>query len=488
MKKADLEVFTSDYQTLPVTIQFKLENFRALNLISHFRQAGQSCFLLTIAKAPNRTFIGYRPKAKIHYHNGRLTVYKRGEVIHKVTALKPYLEKLLKDFKTPHLAALPAFTGGLVGYFAYDYARYANPVLAKDDLFDPDQLNDVDLLLVDSVITYDQDMQIMTLSKLISTDDFNAQFTAAEQYLVRLKTKILQLQSTFLPVGLKLRPLQSRFDLPTFTKLVEKIKKHIYAGDIFQLILSNPQHAKINGSLLAAAEQLFTKTLSPYRFYFQDGSFEALGASPETLVKKQKDKLFTYPLAGTRRRGENAIEDLQLAKQLQHSPKELAEHSMLVDLGRNDLGRVSLFGSVRVDKYRQLLRFSQVMHLASTIESKVDPQQSALDIIEALMPAGTLSGAPKICAMQLISAFEKNKRGLYGGCFGYLDFNGDLDFCIGIRLAYRQGENLTVSSGAGIVADSIAKDEYQECQNKARSVILALQSSQTKGGQDVFIN
>ncbi|ANK60871.1 anthranilate synthase component I family protein [Loigolactobacillus backii] len=477
MKKEDLAIY-ADYPAVPVTMQFKVLQFNPLNLVSHLRQQGHTSYLLTGAPKPKLdgyTFIGYQPKMKIHYRNGQLTVIKNGKTTTKKTAIKPYLEELLNRFRTPKLPDSPPFQGGLVGYFAYDYGQYANPTLSSS-VSDPYQLDDVDLLLADQVIAYNQRTKIVTLSQIVPTNELNNRFEQVQVQLGKLKRTILQLQQSFVPVTLQLKSaLQLQFNLPTFTNLVEQTKQHIVAGDIFQLILSNPQHADMAGSLFAAAPTLFHQSPSPYQFYFQDGDFEALGASPETLISRQGTQLVTYPLAGTRRRGKTEAEDRRLAAELQHSEKELSEHNMLIDLGRNDLGRVSRFGSVKVTSCRQLLRFSQVMHLGSTIESEVRSDQSSIDILDALMPAGTLSGAPKVRAMQLINELEQNKRGLYGGCLGYLDFDGDLDLCIGIRLAYRKGTNLVVHSGAGIVADSIAKYEYQEFNNKARSVVTALQ-------------
>nr|WP_230402936.1 chorismate-binding protein [Lentilactobacillus kosonis] len=221
---------------------------------------------------------------------------------------------------------------------------------------------------------------------------------------------------------------------------------------------------------------MFKQNPSPYQFYFHHNDFESMGASPETLITKRNQSLFSYPLAGTRRRGKTVFEDEKFANELQASEKELSEHNMLIDLGRNDLGRVSKFGSVKVVSARNLLKFANVMHLGSVIESIVSEKATSMDIVDAVLPAGTLSGAPKVSAMQLIAQLENNKRGIYGGGIGYLGFDGDLDLCIGIRLVYRKGNQLVIHSGAGIVADSIAKYEYQEFNNKARGVVNSLYS------------
>ena len=264
--------------------------------------------------------------------------------------------------------------------------------------------------------------------------------------------------------------------------MVEKGKQYIREGDIFQVVLSNRLEAKAAGSLFDTYRVLRTLNPSPYMFYFAGDDIELAGSSPETLTRLQDGKLFTFPLAGTRPRGKTLQEDEALEQELLHNEKELAEHNMLVDLGRNDLGRISEFGSVHVEQYLDVLRFSHVMHIGSTVSSTICRDKTAVDAIGAVLPAGTLSGAPKIRACQIIDELEKEKRGVYGGAIGYIDFRGNMDTCIGIRLAYKKGNRLFVRSGAGIVADSVPKNEYQECLNKAKAVVLAVQ--QADGGID----
>jgi anthranilate synthase component 1 len=213
-------------------------------------------------------------------------------------------------------------------------------------------------------------------------------------------------------------------------------------------------------------------------FYFSGTDVEVAGASPETLVKLEDGVLHTFPLAGTRPRGKTPQEDAALEAELLADPKELAEHNMLVDLGRNDLGKISRFGSVQVEKYHCIERFSHVMHIGSTVRGEIRPDKDALDAIDAILPAGTLSGAPKLRACQLINDLENNKRGIYGGAIGYLDFTGNLDTCIAIRIAYKKNGRVFVRSGAGIVADSVPEKEYEECINKAAAVVRALQQAE----------
>ena len=260
--------------------------------------------------------------------------------------------------------------------------------------------------------------------------------------------------------------------------MVEKAKEHIREGDIFQIVLSNQLSAPFEGSLLNTYRVLRTINPSPYMFYFSGTDVEVAGASPETLVKLEDGVLHTFPLAGTRPRGKTPEEDRALEEELLADEKELAEHNMLVDLGRNELGNVSRFGTVEVEQFHTIERFSHVMHIGSTVRGELREDKDALDAIEAVLPAGTLSGAPKIRACQLIAALENNKRGIYGGAIGYIDFTGNMDTCIAIRIAYRKNGRVFVRSGAGIVADSVPEQEFQECLNKAGAALKALELAQ----------
>ena len=266
--------------------------------------------------------------------------------------------------------------------------------------------------------------------------------------------------------------------------MVEKGKHYIFEGDIFQIVLSNRLSAPFEGSLLNTYRALRTINPSPYMFYFSGTDVEVAGASPETLVKLENGVLHTFPLAGSRPRGKSPEEDEELIKDLLSDEKELAEHNMLVDLGRNDLGRVSKFGTVEVEKYMDVLKFSHIMHIGSTVRGEIREDKDALDAIEAVLPAGTLSGAPKIRACQLIDELENCKRGIYGGAIGYIDFTGNMDTCIAIRIAYKKNGRVFVRSGAGIVADSVPKKEHTECINKAKAVINAIKDSADLDGAE----
>ena len=259
--------------------------------------------------------------------------------------------------------------------------------------------------------------------------------------------------------------------------MVQKGKDYIKEGDIFQVVLSNRMEADMEGSLLDTYRVLRTSNPSPYMFYFSSEDVEIAGASPETLVKLEHDKLYTFPLAGTRKRGETEAEDQRLEQELLADEKERAEHNMLVDLGRNDIGKISRIASVEVVKYMEIERFSHVMHIGSTVTGTIREDKDAVDAVDAILPAGTLSGAPKLRACEIINELEDNKRGIYGGAIGYLDFTGNLDTCIAIRLAFAKNGKVYVRSGAGIVADSVPEKEYEECINKAKAVMNALKEA-----------
>lgn len=472
------------YPAVPVTLQFSMPDFNPVNIFNALKGTNDPGFLLTgkpKVTEDGYTLIGLGPTHTYTYRDHMLTEEQAdGHSIISKTDLKPILETVLADSKTPKLPDMPPFTGGLVGYFSYDYAKYATTAL-RENVDDPMGLDDADLLLIKRVIAFNHRKHIVTLSQIVKTTELDAQYDTVMTQLTALKKTLLTSAPKQLPDFRLTKPFHFHFSLTEFTEKVADTEKHIVDGDIFQLILSNPQQAEMSGSLLGVAPTLFENSPSPYQFYFHHRDFETLGASPETLITKRDDTLFTYPLAGTRRRGDTPEEDAKFAHELQTSEKEKSEHNMLIDLGRNDLGQVSQFGSVHVTQTRNLLKFSNVMHLGSTVESKANKDASAIDIVNAVLPAGTLSGAPKISAMQIISNLENRKRGVYGGCLGYLDFSGDLDLCIGIRLTYRKGNQIVVHSGAGIVADSIAKYEYQEFNNKARSVVNAINATD-KGG------
>jgi anthranilate synthase component 1 len=392
-----------------------------------------------------------------------------------------HIQEILNRHKSVKFEGLPPFTGGLVGYFAYDYAKYAEPSL-KLGARDEERFQDVDLMLFDKVIAFDNYRQKIVLLANIGTGDIDAEYGRGVAALERMKDLINNGELGQIPPATLKSELKALFTKEEFCAMVERAKWHIREGDIFQVVLSNRFEADFEGSLFDTYRVLRTVNPSPYMFYFGGSDLEIAGASPETLVKLRDGKLYTYPLAGTRPRGATEAEDAALEKSLLADEKELAEHNMLVDLGRNDIGKISKFGSVSVEKYMSILRFSHVMHIGSTVSGDIADGKAGLDAINAVLPAGTLSGAPKIRAMQIISELEQCKRGVYGGAVGYLDFAGNMDACIAIRFVYKRGGKVFIRSGAGIVADSSPETEYRECVNKSMAAKNALTLS--AGGID----
>ena len=332
-------------------------------------------------------------------------------------------------------------------------------------------------MLFDKVICFDNYRQKIQLIVNCKTDNLETNYHQAQRQLSDMADLILHGEAAEeKPLHLKseFRPL---FSKDAYCEMVQKGKDYIKEGDIFQVVLSNRMEADMEGSLLDTYRVLRTSNPSPYMFYFSSEDVEIAGASPETLVKLEHDKLYTFPLAGTRKRGETEAEDQRLEQELLADEKERAEHNMLVDLGRNDIGKISRIASVEVVKYMEIERFSHVMHIGSTVTGTIREDKDAVDAVDAILPAGTLSGAPKLRACEIINELEDNKRGIYGGAIGYLDFTGNLDTCIAIRLAFAKNGKVYVRSGAGIVADSVPEKEYEECINKAKAVMNALKEA-----------
>ena len=462
------------YQTAPVSMEILSDSRTPIEVLRILKHVSTHCYLLESVANQEKwgryTFLGYDPKLEVTCLNGRMKI---GALSFETNDPGRYIRQIIDEHKSPRIEGLPPFTGGLVGYFSYDYLKYAEPTLHLD-AEDTEGFNDVDLMLFDKVIAFDNFRQKIILIVNISLGNLETEYNRAKLELEQMAALIRNgTPAEECPGRLKseFRPL---FGREAYCDMVERAKHHIHEGDIFQIVLSNRLEAEYEGSLLNAYRILRTVNPSPYMFYFSSCDMEVAGASPETLVKLESGVLYTFPLAGTRPRGKTEEEDLALERELLADPKELAEHNMLVDLGRNDIGKISRFGSVSVEKYLSIERFSHVMHIGSTVRGEIAENRTALDAIDAILPAGTLSGAPKLRACQLINDLENNKRGIYGGAIGYLDFTGNLDTCIAIRIAYKKNGKVFVRSGAGIVADSVPENEYQECLNKAAAVVKAL--------------
>ena len=472
-----------DYNVLPVSGEILSDICTPIEALKILKNISTHCYLLESAQPSEKwgryTFLGLDPKMEIICRNG---VMKAGELTFETQDPSQTLREILAQYKSPRFASLPTFTGGLVGYFAYDYLGYSEPK-ARTGAQDTENFKDVDLMLFDQVIAFDHLRQkiVLIVNMQLDAKDLETSYNKAVLRLNQLAQLLQTGTPKQEPAGRLLGEVTPLFDKDAYCKMVEKAKHAIHEGEIFQIVLSNRLAAPFEGSLLGAYRILRTINPSPYMFYFSGTDVEVAGASPETLVKLEDGVLHTFPLAGTRPRGRTDEEDKALESELLADEKELAEHDMLVDLGRNDLGKVSRFGTVEVEKLHSIERYSHVMHIGSTVRGQLRPECDALDAIEAVLPAGTLSGAPKIRACQLIGELENNKRGIYGGAIGYIDFTGNMDTCIAIRIAYKKNGQVFVRSGAGIVADSVPEKEYQECINKAQAVVSALRQAQEEG-------
>lgn len=465
---------SGQYNVVPISCEILSDFTTPIETMKILKNVSTHCYMLESAVADEQwgryTFLGFVPKLEITCIDGEMQI---GNVKIETENPSEHIRQILADYKSPRFAYLPSFTGGLVGYFSYDYLGYSEPSV-RCRVEDSEAFKDVDLMLFDKVIAFDHVRQKIILIVNMSLDDIEVGYnkTVLElKQLVELLKKGEKKQET---KGCLMGEVIPLFEKEQFCGMVEQAKQYIREGDIFQIVLSNRLSAPFEGSLLNTYRMLRTINPSPYMFYFSGTDVEVAGASPETLVKLENGILHTFPLAGTRPRGKTNEEDRALSQELLADEKELAEHNMLVDLGRNDLGKISRFGTVKVEKFHTIEYFSHVMHIGSTVRGEICKGKDALDAIEAVLPAGTLSGAPKIRACQLIGELENNKRGIYGGAIGYIDFTGNMDTCIAIRIAYKKNGKVFVRSGAGIVADSVPEKEYTECINKAKAVVDAL--------------
>lgn len=477
------------FDIIPLKRELLSDFITPIEALRRLQNVSRHCYILESVENREKwgryTFLGYDPKLEISCLDGEMTVkdVRTGEVkTNRIAHPAEYLRELMSKPRSPKLDGFPSFTGGLVGYFSYDYIKYSEPTL-KLDALDEEHFKDVDLMLFDKVIAFDNIHQKIMLIANVHAENLAKEYRNAEKELRELETLI----RTGKPAESKPPKLRSEFrhlfQKDEFCEMVEKAKRYIYEGDIFQAVLSNRLDADFEGGLLDAYRILRASNPSPYMFYFSSDDMEVAGASPETLVKLENGVLHTFPIAGSRPRGSTDEEDLAFERELLADEKELSEHNMLVDLGRNDIGKISKFGTVEVERYMEILRYSHIMHIASTVKGQIRDGFDAFDAINAVLPAGTLSGAPKIRACEIINELEQNKRGIYGGAIGYIGFNGGMDTCIGIRLCYKKNGRVFVRAGAGIVADSDPEREFTECVNKAKAVVNALKDVTQREGE-----
>lgn len=474
------------YTVLPVSIALLTDMETPVSL--YYKLVGDDPgFILESAQTGKTfgrySFIGTRPLAAFTAYQQQADIIVDGTVTQ--AAGKPHLllNDFLKRFSMPAMPELPSFFGGAVGYVAYEAVASWERIYG---LTIPEDLPLMELLVCKYIIVMDH---LTHSTQLINLVHLNPGAQAATEYEQALRELEKLAEKLSQPVTLPdYQPVQDSLTEQSideeeaclkqqYISMVEQAKEYIAAGDIFQVVLSRPFHYKLTQHPFALYRRLRQANPSPYMFYINFGDKQLVGASPERLVKLEDGKVLTCPIAGTRRRGATVEEDEALAAELLADAKECAEHAMLVDLGRNDIGRVSLPGTVKLDRMMEVEKYSHVMHIVSEVSGQVDPKFSAVDVLAACFPAGTVSGAPKVRAMEIIHELEGDSRGFYAGAVGYFDFRGNMDTCITIRTLTVDDQQITVRTGAGIVADSVPEMEYREIMHKGRVLMQLIEEA-----------
>ena len=425
------------------------------------------------------SFLGKDPFLILRSRDGRTTIDRGGAMTSSERPFIETLRRLMADFRSPFVPELPRFTGGAVGYLGYGAASWFEPVLG-DLGTSPDGADQAGFMLFDTVLAFDHVQHrilIIANARITPDEDLESlyQFACAKiQFLERELERNLSHKRLEAERALEFSANLTR---DRFEEQVRAAKEHIAAGDIYQVVLSQRFEAEVAADPFTVYRALRHVNPSPYMYFIRMGGVSVVGSSPEMLVRVEGSRVETHPIAGTRPRGRNDEEDMRLAEELKRNEKERAEHVMLVDLGRNDVGRVSEYGTVRVPTYMALERYSHVMHLVSIVEGKLDQQHDRLDALVACFPAGTVSGAPKVRAMEIIDELEEEKRGPYAGCVGYFSANGEMDSCIVLRTSVVKGGTMYVQAGAGVVADSVPEREQAECVSKASALFRAAEEA-----------
>ncbi len=459
--------------------------------------AGNYAYLLESIEGAEKiarySFLGGDPSLVLTSKGGKLEIFEnsRSQKFNTKNPLRE-IKKILKKYKFVSVEGLPRFCGGMVGYIGYDMVRFFEPRLKRKIRSQSDGLNLPDSLfmLTDTIVIFDHLRQRIKIVSNAYIKNPKAQkkelervydqaVKKIEQILIKLKKPLTRdpSQSLDRKKGGKLK-VRSNFTEKEFKKIVSKAKQYIKAGDIIQVVLSQRFQTRTLSSPLNIYRALRSLNPSPYMYCLKLKEFSIIGSSPELLVRCEGDDIQVRPIAGTRKRGRDKKEDKQLMQSLINDPKERAEHIMLVDLGRNDIGRVSKFGSVKISDFMTIEKYSHVMHIVSGVEGKLKRGQDGFDAVMSAFPAGTVTGAPKIRAMEIIDELEKMRRGSYAGLVGYFSFSGNVDTCITIRTIIVKGNRAFIQAGAGIVADSDPKREYRETINKAQAALLAIEMAE----------
>ncbi len=474
-KLKELRKYT-DYDLVPVYEEILSDSVTPLNVLRNIKEISEQFYLLESvdpSKFSRYSYLGYNPIHKISCKDNKVIFdgyeYYSDNPIDEIS-------KKLNEYKAPRLNGLPPFCGGFVGYFAYDSYKYLEPKLQFKSK-DVAKFNDYELLMFDKVICFDAFKQKIIIICNIHTNNLEEEYELAKKNIREIKKIVLKIPKIKNEKIKIIKKPESIDDKEEYIKKILKVKKHIYDGDIFQCVFSRRLKGKIEGSLFEAYRNLRSINPSPYMYYLKSNDIEIAGSSPETLAMKTEDTVMTFPIAGSRPRGKNEEEDIENEKDLLSDEKELAEHNMLVDLGRNDVGRVSEFGSVKVLEYMKILKYSHIMHIASTVIGKAKKDVNSLKCLQSILPAGTLSGAPKLRACQIIDELEVERRGIYGGALGYIDFTDNMNMCIVIRTIIKKNDDVYLQAGGGIVMDSNPEAEFIETENKAMAPFKALEAA-----------
>ena len=488
------ELVAAGYNRIPVVRQVLADLETPLGIYLKLAQGRYSYFLESMQggeKWGRYSFIGLPSRTVLIATRdetakgcvANIEVQTDGKTIESCSTDDPFsfIESFQKRYRIPELTELPRFNGGLVGYFSYDTVRYVEHKIAGTAPADNVHTPDIVLMVSEAVAVFDNLRNSLTL--VVYADPANADaYQQAEARLDQLTAQLAQApQAPAMAAGRSVSESDfvSSFGQAAYESAVDKIKEYIAAGDVMQVVLSQRMSLPYSGAPLNVYRALRQLNPSPYMVFMDFGEFHIVSASPEILARVEDGHITVRPLAGTRRRGKTQEEDVALEVELLADAKEIAEHLMLIDLSRNDAGRVSQIGSVKVPKQMFVERYSHVMHIASTVESTLAADKSALDVLKATLPVGTLSGAPKVRAMEIIDEFEPVRRGIYGGAMGYLAWNGNMDMAIAIRTAVIKDNTLYIQAGAGVVADSVPRSEWEETLNKARAMFHAVKLAES---------
>jgi len=465
---------------IPIVKEYLADTLTPISIFKSLRPIGAKFLLESVEKGElwgRYSIIGMNPDAEIIIRNGKIQIYGSVPHLKSVSGAKPLeaLRQILKGYRIKDSKNLPPFGGGLVGFMGYDILRYYEnlPDMPVDDADFPD----AHLFLSTHIVIYDHFKNSIKLIRLIPEDEDSAavqkKIKDEMDGLVKKVNNGNDIEfHDYDEVSYK---IERNFTKEDFKQAVIKAKEYIKQGEIFQVVLSQRMTYRPAPDPFRIYRRLRTINPSPYMYFLDFGKYQIVGSSPECLVKVQKETVSTYPIAGTRPRGETEEEDKKLAEELISDEKERAEHAMLVDLARNDIGKVSKFGTVKVEEYMGIENFSHVMHIVSRVTGTLASNRDSLDALISCLPAGTVSGAPKLRAMEIIDELEPTRRGPYAGAVGYFDFNGNMDTCITIRTMFFKDDCVYLQAGAGIVADSVPEKEYEETLNKLRALTKALE-------------